>query len=638
MAITLKRRLEIGDATTNPWGGIGTEFDQKPFEKDISWGGYSGLPFVKPLVPKTVSEYFSITTEALSLDYPIRGGSYEEIAARQDFARIDRFVLTYPQGKAFLDKQKGLALSNPKTEVNLVANTEITRFYPNRPVPLFQQLSAGGTGFHYGNLGESGNDLINQANTYGQVASRKPIEENRLYNLWKTKINVGSTSNENQEDLFGIPFSGNLIGEGNSKIANRLGITQAEDSTLMSYLGGPGSRYGIGSTDIFKATDAKGAIIITGRTYPDYNVINSKGPTSINLKGEEVQGIDRTPLQYNNFLGLSNTILGQNFFKDNGIVNGQLPNIDQQIGDGYIRAEEGTAGPTSTPTYFNSTLGYDQLLDQVNENNPREYQDFRKRVIDPTIVASSNYREYNMPKRIGTGDVGIRTNAQRTKVNIIVPSTVDDVNASEINGTINGLVDGEQKTTPPRDLIKFRFQTISNKTGEPTTTTFRAYLTGYTDNHSAEWESKRYTGRGEKFYTYQGNDRSISFNFKVAASTRSEMAPLYRKLNFLLSSLAPDYTSNGFMRGNLTKLTIGDLFVNTSGILQSLNLTVGDNYPWEIAMNEPELGEDTNMQEVPQIIDVAVSFKPIMNVVPQKGESSKILLQGSKWLKKNQLA
>ena len=86
------------------------------YTKDIRGGGSSGQPFIKAPVPDTIDQLNNLTTEALSLDYPIRGGSYEELAARTDFARIDRFLLSYPQGKAFLDKQAGLNLSNPLME------------------------------------------------------------------------------------------------------------------------------------------------------------------------------------------------------------------------------------------------------------------------------------------------------------------------------------------------------------------------------------------------------------------------------------------------------------------------------------------------------------------------------------------
>jgi len=242
-----------------------------------------------------------------------------------------------------------------------------------------------------------------------------------------------------------------------------------------------------------------------------------------------------------------------------------------------------------------------------------------------------------MPKRIGTGDVGTRTAAQRKNISIKVDNTIDIVNSSDINGTIQGQANGQQGEVFPRDLIKFRFQTIDNDNSLPTTTTFRAFLTGYNDSHQAEWNAKRYTGRGENFYTYQGHDRTVSFNFKVAAQTKQEMAPLYRKLNFLLSSLYPDYNSSQYLRGNITTLTIGDLFVNTPGILTSLNLTVNDDYPWEIAIDEPELGDNADMKEVPQIIDVSAEFKPIMQTAPTKGTKSKILFannssQANNWL------
>jgi len=169
-----------------------------------------------------------------------------------------------------------------------------------------------------------------------------------------------------------------------------------------------------------------------------------------------------------------------------------------------------------------------------------------------------------------------------------------------------------------RDLIKFAFETIKNTTNESSTFThFRAFLTGYSDNHSAEWNAKRYSGRGENFYTYQGANRDVSFNFKVAAQSKAEMKFLYRKLNYLTSTLYPDYTNKGSMRGNITKLTIGNLFYRSPGVLNSLNLTVADDYPWEIAMDAPENGDDKDMLELPQIIDVAVRFTPILDVLPQ---------------------
>jgi hypothetical protein len=77
------------------------------------------------------------------------------------------------------------------------------------------------------------------------------------------------------------------------------------------------------------------------------------------------------------------------------------------------------------------------------------------------------------------------------------------------------------------------------------------------------------------------------------------------------------------MRGNIVKLTIGDLFYRCPGILTSLNLTIDDDYPWEIAFDSVQGqedatgGSDKGMYETPQIMDVAATFIPILDVLPQ---------------------
>ena len=77
MAITLKRRYT---KEFNPKSGvIGTQYTKNKYSKDISGGAYSGQPFIKREIPgiddKPVGQYYDLATQALSLDFPIRGGS-----------------------------------------------------------------------------------------------------------------------------------------------------------------------------------------------------------------------------------------------------------------------------------------------------------------------------------------------------------------------------------------------------------------------------------------------------------------------------------------------------------------------------------------------------------------------------------
>ena len=300
-------------------------------------------------------------------------------------------------------------------------------------------------------------------------------------------------------------------------------------------------------------------------------------------------------------------------------ANNESETLSRQSGDGFIRAEKSSNQPANETT-FKYTMGYDSLIasGSTSRNGFNLYPDFRVSVMGKDSVQSRDYTDGDINKitRVGIGDPGSRPEAARINTNTVYEVGQDRVNMSDVVLDTDKARFGDDK----RDLVKFAFEIIDNDDVSLVNAIhFRAFLTGYTDTHNADWSSKRYSGRGENFYTYQGFERDVNFNFKVAAQSKQEMRFIYKKLNLLLSTLYPDYSSAGFMRGNITKLTIGDLFVRTPGILTGLNLTVDDNYPWEIAFDEPEGGDDEDMLETPQIIDVATSFKPILNVLPQTG-------------------
>ena len=569
------------------------------YSKDIRGGGYSGQPYQKATVPQTIDQLNSLTTEALSLDYPIRGGSYEELAARSDFARIDAFLLSYPQGKAFLDKQKGLMLSNPLMESGRSLNDSNTRVY-NDGRNLMRQIAEGGTGFRHPNAGIE-NELELFENKYEYVVSHKTTQQNRLVNLLNIKINGQA---------------GGFLDFAND--ASNLGINTVSQGELFFYTGGPGSLYGLGQTIIRRAQDSKGNPIITSDA-PLFVGSNYRS----GIYNERVQARPATSIDYETILGaskiynLTNNQIGITATDDTSTIS----TLGQQETADYIRANQ---NPNPDVTFFSSTMGYNRIVGrrQILPGNTT-VTDFRKDVIDPDTIQSTNYFESNKAIRVRLGNVGARIQNQRKDWNTPYVQGQDGVNMSDIQ-TVVDESGFSNALSSNKDLIKFAFETINN-TAVPTSDLmiFRALLTGYSDGNSAEWSGKRYAGRGENFYTYQGFDRTVNFNFKVAAQSKQEMKFIYRKLNHLLSTLYPDYSGEGFMRGNITKLTIGDLFVRTPGVLTSLNLSVDDQYAWEIAMNM-EGGDDKTMLQTPHIIDVAVSFKPILDILPQKG--SHILL------------
>ena len=124
-------------------------------------------------------------------------------------------------------------------------------------------------------------------------------------------------------------------------------------------------------------------------------------------------------------------------------------------------------------------------------------------------------------------------------------------------------------------------------------------------------------GRAENFYRYSGFDRQINLGFTVAAQSKDELIPMYQKLNFLASTLAPDYTDAGYMAGNLVTLTLGGFCYEQPGFINGLTLSPMMEAPWEIAIND-EGNYDDSVKEMAHIVSVSgINFTPIHNFVPQ---------------------
>ena len=248
------------------------------------------------------------------------------------------------------------------------------------------------------------------------------------------------------------------------------------------------------------------------------------------------------------------------------------------------------------------------------------------KVLAKTVSGDSN--GYHRENRINLGDPG-RMGAMRGKDGTTDYTIgVDKLNSLDIHETTSETSFNQPKY---RDLVRFRFDAI--RTDNPSISdsiVFRAFLDDFGDNYSANWNSFKYSGRGEEFYTYNSFKRTFSFSFKIAAQSAAEMKPLYRKLNFLASTLAPDYGENGRMRGNYVKLTMGAYMSRTPGFITSLNIKWQKDYPWEITIDSPEGGVSKELHVLPHMLDVSCQFTPIHNFVPQKSiESSPFIIPGA---------
>lgn len=208
------------------------------------------------------------------------------------------------------------------------------------------------------------------------------------------------------------------------------------------------------------------------------------------------------------------------------------------------------------------------------------------------------------------GDPGLEPTGEGESYNIYDVRTIDKISAANIFKR----KDLEDFSGVFKDYIKFRIAVVD--TDNPLNDNvilFRALLDNISDSYQGDWNSFKYNGRAENFYTYSGFNRGISLGFKIHAQSRWEQKPLWRKLNYLVAQTAPEY-KNRRMRGVFSRLTVGDWMNEIPGFFTSVNLSWNTAYPWEIRHDAN--GADRDLNEYPHILDVSCEFQPIHDFAP----------------------
>lgn len=488
-----------------------------------------------------------------------------------DVRRITKFLYTTPQGPQFLIKQTGLQFSNPNIEHNDEALPE------NKPTK--------GQGF-FGNIGNSISNFANKiSNDYGPTRVYNPLGLSTLAqvglvaggaHLNKHGLLPGNTDTNAytnyilQKDVDGnnrLLSLASSLSDGKSN--------QNSEGYLFKYKGGAGSSYGIGSTTIRKASSngRKNAMI-------DFLDIES------GAFGIPVSNMISISGSYGNYEALGKT-------------NQQSTYRQQRYGYTYdFRV---------TKNFINQDL----LAGQA------------------TVLASSDYAKLNLETRIGVSRA--RTRAERAaNPNYYneVPGASDKINKVSLfytdnlrSSTLEKLKDANDvEVGNIRDMIKFRIKSYDNDNvnGAGVYMVFRAYINNVKRGMQSKWNPYNYVGRGESFYLYDGFTETVTLQFTIMAASRSEMKPLYQKLNYLMSTLTPDYNKQNRMRGNISELTIGDFIKYQPGIITNLDIIIDEDANWEIAIDEPENGADTGMHELPHMLKCNMTFIPIYNFLPRK--------------------
>lgn len=585
----------------------------------------------------------------------IRGGITTAIErAAVDTARIAKWMAS-PRGLLWIVKQIGLGLTNPKVPAPAGRFGRATRIHTG----VTALLSVAGTAFGL-HFTRHGIPFVNKIADYENVVNRK---YSRLEELNDEYGNPGKTFIiKSWSDLYGLAVS-----KGKTLITKSLG------SATLSGLGGPNSVYGIGFTRIKRDVDTSQQGIyfdknsylhlyigsLRAHTNNPYDVTeDSDRNTEINKLKKSVKGIDNPgqfitsykkyqPSQDNSPEAFIRTQLASSRTQLS-----ELPDITPNTGIETYKSKLSTYPAEAQNDKINNylTLAYHKI---PKSNKRRQFNDFRENIeqsanlnnVDKGLMGYKGrgyFENNNLEKKYGFGKLG-EVGKDRSKPNEFIipadgnagspfPTTFADLsfgnNTDRTRLSIKDEFRGDRITAinvvndkvesreiypeTAKDLINFYFEDGNEGYN---VMPFRCTMMGFTDNFSPGWDKIDIMGRPDGAYLYTSFERSISFSFLAAALSRSEMIPMWRKLNRLATYTMPDFdVKTGRPAGPFMRISIGNLFQRTPGFITSLTYTIPDDATWDI-------GEDittTNKtpKQLPMMVEASVTFTIVNDYRP----------------------
>jgi len=612
----------------------------------------------------------------------IRGGASTALERSAiDTARLAKFMAS-PKGIIWAITQVGLGKSNPLVEKNLENVLPFNDTRSHSGISTLLSVPGSAFGLHFT---RHGIPFLNEAASYEKVIqyqtknSNQFVAVNRLLQL--------------KTELFGtqkIPAKSKTL-EGFQKLSNKIKGSDNPIIQTLSGLGGPGSVYGIGSTNIRRYVDTRTfnpedkvteRLILNSRSPEDYYAGLFKISTghlgnpklSSNVKGRDNDAIAIDDLE-NDIDPTSASSPGNprslKRWLDKTVSAGNEPGNNYSEGLSLKVQNSAFAANGSSEQNRYSTLPYAEIRKIAKDRNnskTTKINDFRTKLDGDTRTFSIdtknvNYTDDNISKRYGFGDHGNPNNDRsnpyerkdstgnivgnidgvvrqlktgRDQFSLSEDSTFrgDKINAIDYISEKKGVKPDDIYSNNTKDFIKFYFGGIDLFGEEKDdVVVFRATVKGIADSFSPGWNTVSIMGRPDGPAIYSSFERNVSFNFTVAATTREELVPMWRKLNYLTSYTMPIYGA-GRPGGALCRLTMGNMFYNTPGYFTGVTVSVNDEASWDLADDIVSNGTKTerknkSAKQLPNLVDVDVQFKVIHDWRPQKGGRVYHLYEGN---------
>lgn len=636
-----------------------TDLKSLKYSKDRIGGGSSNQPFIRKPIP----DGFNAVGNTGGLDVLTRGGSLIFQSVADDASRLSKLLLTANtfQGPAFTIKQNVLSRQNVQTQASPRGLNQGAYL----PTSTIAQAIVNAEGLHFNTFGKNPiPGSIGSLRTYTDVVtSEQPGDSNRLVKFANSFVDDRKVSNV----LYSYPGGpGSILGVGQTRITipgeQRTGINNVNKKFNFKagkFVNLRGAR-DADNVELFLGASTQAILPneVTGVVYSPqlgtqffditFGGNNPSTGTLINLteltKDRALGTKNNVNQSVSSAYALASNLTGSLYIPVTGSASnsGKVPDAFKRVSQPTVTADKDNVDNLQNLTAF--TYDQDQLQQSVSYRQTGQIRDFRKelrnlnnadaKAVGANVLAPS-YTEENIEKRVHLGNPGLKgdvSDYSKGKREYTVGNTegarlgaLDTINALPLYQSDN--VSGD-KDKDVNDLVKFRIAVMdSNGINENnkqirTFIHFRAFLNNISDNYTADWQPHKYVGRGENFYTYSGFERKVSLSWTVYAQSKEELIPMYKKLNYLASSLAPDY-NNGFMRGVLVELTIGGYFFNQPGFITGLTYDLSEESTWEIGINDngftdPRNRGDDFVKELPHMIKVSsFNFTPIHKFTPQ---------------------
>lgn len=403
-------------------------------------------------------------------------------------------------------------------------------------------------------------------------------------------------------------------GGGNPKTLGRQalgqGITLVKDSVRKDLFGSPAT-VGINnpwpllsSSGIFEYTSKSPySSQINNQKFGDKKLPTATDTESVNITKKEIKRRERLKKKFG---------IGESKKKLKGTES--KPEIDKAV-------ESETKVTSDTRTTYSEEL-YNYKTETIKELAERDKYAIDLSLVSP--VKGINRKKGLNPGRFGTTEYAFEDPKNRT--GFIMPNDptrnytkvvasgaqskrtiLNGKGLSNKEDSLNMLSKGKQSTDSDfGDFIPLR---MSSAIDTDSFVYFRAIITGLTETSSPSWESSKFVGNPYNFYTYSGVERSISFTLRTYCMNSNELALMWERLTWLTSQTYP-LIKNKMVQAPFMKMTIGSIYKNKIGFINSLSYTINDDVTWETEIKDSWL---------PKVVDVQLEFKLVESAGAEKG-------------------